>query len=119
MQLLSVRNGPQMLRTFLKPIGDGAEYVISSFGDENETILHSEGRLAFRNGCADPTDAEARIPIQALRAQCARPEDGAVYYDKFRKYGFNYGPSFQTIQEIYSTDFFALSNLKLPDHLKS
>src|SRR5260370_36544742 len=80
MQPLSFRNGPQMLRTFLKPIGDGAEYVISSFGDENETILHSEGRLAFRNGCAGPTDAEARIPIQALRAQCARPVHGSIYY---------------------------------------
>src|SRR5262249_40906925 len=115
---VSFRKGPQTLRTCLKPAGHGVEYVISSLDDENETILHSEGRLAFRNGYADPSDAKDQIPIQALKAQCTSRENGAVYYDKFGEYGIHYGPSFRTIQEIYVHPAFALSKLKLADHLK-
>jgi polyketide synthase PksL len=115
---LSFRNGPQTLWTVLKPMGDHVEYVISSLDDENEMVLHSEGRLAFNNGCAKPGGAGDRIPIQALKALCAIHEDGAVYYDEFRKHGLNYGPSFQTIQEIYVNNSFALAKLKIADHLK-
>src|SRR5262249_49402851 len=116
---LSFRKGPQTVRTSLKYVGDIVEYVISSLDDENETVLHSEGRLDFRIGCAAPADAEHRIPIEALKAQCAHREDGTAYYSRFRKYGLNYGPSFQTIQEIYINDSFALAKLKIPDGLKS
>ena len=115
---LSFRTGAQALQTVLRQTGDSVEYVISSFDDENETIVHSEGRLAFGNGSADPADAEDRIPLQALKAQCARPEDGAACYDKFREYGLHYGPSFQTIEELYVNRSFALSKLKIAEHLK-
>ena len=118
MQPLSFRRGPQTVRTLLKHVGDSVEYVITSLDDENETILHSEGRLAFRNEWGDPADAEEHIPIQALKAQCASPEDGAAYYNEFRKCGINFGLSFQTIQEIYVNKSFALSRLKIADHLK-
>jgi acyl transferase domain-containing protein len=117
-QPLRFRNGSQTLRTLLKHTGDSVEYVISSCDDDNEAIVHSEGRLAFRNGWADPVDAEDPMPIQALKAQCAGRKDGAAYYHTFREFGINYGPSFQTIQEIYINDSFALSKLKIADHLK-
>jgi len=116
-QPLSFRTGPQKLRTVLTDLGDIVEYVISSFDDDHEAIVHSEGRLVYRNGAADRAEAGDRFSIQALMAQCARSEGGAAYYDRFRKYGFDYGPSFQTIQEIFITDAFALSRLKLPAHL--
>ena len=117
-QPLSFRKGPQTLRIVLKHRDDAVEYVISSLDDENETTLHSEGRLAFGNSCANLADAEDRIQIQALKAQCTSCEDGVAYYKKFRNYGLNYGPSFQTIQEMYVNDSFALSKLKIADHLK-
>jgi polyketide synthase PksN len=117
-QPLIFRKSSQMLRTSLKHAGDFVEYIISSLDDENETVLHSEGRLVFRNGRVDPTEVEESMPIQALKAQCASPEDGAAYYRKFKKYGVDYGPSFQTIQEIYVNSSFALSRLKIADHLK-
>ncbi|HEV3036480.1 MAG TPA: SDR family NAD(P)-dependent oxidoreductase [Candidatus Angelobacter sp.] len=117
-QPLNFHKGPQTLRTVLKDAGDSVEYVISSLDEENEPVLHSEGRLTFRNGWANPEAAEDCIPIEALKAQCGTREDGAAYYRKFRKYGFNYGPSFQTIQEIYVNHTFALSKLKIADHLK-
>ena len=116
-QPLRFRTGPQTLRTVLSSIGDSVEYVISSCDEDSEAIVHSEGRLAFRHGSAGAAEAGDRVPIQALKAKCARRETGAMYYDEFRKYGIHYGPSFQTIQEVYSTDAFALSRLKMADHL--
>ena len=117
-QPLNFRKGSQTLRIFLKNAEDIVEYVIVSCDEENETIRHSEGRLVFRNGWAAPADAEDRIPIEELKAQCTRVEDGAACYEKFKKHGLNYGPSFQTIQKIYVSDSFALSRLEIADHLK-
>ena len=116
---LSFREGAQTARTFLKCAGDIVEYVVSSLDDENETVLHSEGKLAFSSDWTAPADGKYSLPIETLKAQCARCVDGSAYYGRFGKYGLNYGPSFQTIQEIYINDLFALSRLKLPDQLKN
>jgi polyketide synthase PksL len=98
------------------------EYTISSADDENETIVHSEGRLDFSDDWTKPAepgaDTEDRIPIQALKAQCGRPQQAADFYRKFSDYGLQYGPSFRTLQEIYINGAFALSKLKMPYHLK-
>jgi acyl transferase domain-containing protein len=118
-QPLSFRTGSQTVRTCLKPTEDGVRYVISSLDEENDAVLHAEGKLTFRDDCADPSASEDRIPIQALKAQSASRERGAAYYDRFREYGIHYGPSFQTIQEIYVHPSFALSKLQLADHLKA
>ena len=113
---------PQTLQTSLKHIGDTVEYTISSADDDNETIIHSEGRLDFSDDwtkLAEPrADTEDRIPIQALKAQCGKPQQAAAFYRRFSDYGLQYGPSFQTLQEIYINGVFALSKLKMPDHLK-
>jgi Polyketide synthase dehydratase N-terminal domain len=53
-----------------------------------------------------------------LKAQCGRPQQAAAFYSKFSDYGLQYGPSFQTMQELYVNGAFALSRLKIPDHLK-
>jgi polyketide synthase PksN len=115
---LSFRTGSQTLRTSLKHAENRVEYAISSMDDENETILHSEGMLTFGNGHADLADADDQVPLQALKARCAEPEDGAACYERFRAYGLNYGSSFQTIRELYLHDSFALAKLKIADHLK-
>src|SRR5260370_35995894 len=107
------------MRALSKDSGDSVEYAIQSSDDENEAMQHSEGRLVFKDGWADPADAEELIPIEALKAQCVSSEDGAALYDKFKKYGLNYGPSFQTVQEIYINDSFSLAKLKIADNLKN
>jgi polyketide synthase PksL len=118
MHPLSFRAGAQALQTVLRYAGDHVEYVITSIDDENETVVHSEGRLAFRNGTAGPLRVEEPMSLEALKAQCAQPEDGPACYDRFREYGLQYGPSFQTIQELYVNGSFALSKLAVADHLK-
>ncbi|HEY0139907.1 MAG TPA: SDR family NAD(P)-dependent oxidoreductase [Thermoanaerobaculia bacterium] len=118
MQPLSFRTGAQALRTVLRRTGYGAEYEISSFDAENEAVIHSEGRLAFRNGSAHPAEAEGRIPLETLKARCAAPEAGRACYDRFSQHGLQYGPAFQTIQELYVHGSFALSKLRIADDLK-
>jgi acyl transferase domain-containing protein len=117
MQPLSFRSGAQSVRTVLKGSGDNVEFVISSLDDDVETVVHSEGRVAFANGTVP--DGDERIPIQALKAQCARPEEGAACYEKFNEFGLHYGLSFQPIQELHINGSFALAKLKIADHLKA
>jgi len=118
-QPLLFRKASRTLRTSLIHAGENVEYTISSVDGENETIIHSEGRLAFAQGVTDPAHAEERISIQSLKARCTRTEEGTAYYQHLRQHGLTYGPSFQTIQEIYLGESFALSRLKIPDHLKN
>jgi polyketide synthase PksL len=121
-QPLIFLKGPQTLQTSLKHVGGTVEYAISSEDDENGTIVHSEGRLDFSDDWTKPAnapaDAEDRIPIQALKAQYVSLQNAANFYRKFSDYGLQYGPSFQTLQEIYTNGAFALSKLRIPDHLK-
>jgi acyl transferase domain-containing protein len=114
---LSFRTGAQTVRTVVHDIGGSIEYVISSFDEDNEPVVHSEGRLAFTDGRMDSANAEDRVPIETLKAQCAPPVDGAAYYEIFRKYGLQYGPAFQTLREVYVNDGYALSRLHVADHL--
>jgi polyketide synthase PksL len=58
------------------------------------------------------------MPIRALKTQCARSQPGAAYYSELRKRGLDYGPTFQTIQEIYLDQNHALSRLKIADQSK-
>lgn len=116
---LSFANGPQTVRTSFRHAGDVVEYVISSLDEESETILHSEGRVDCSGSQPSAANGEHRISLETLKAQAVQREEGAAFYDRFRRYGLNYGPSFQTIQELYVSDAFALSRLKIPDPLKS
>ena len=116
-QPLSFRNGPQTLRTVLKSVGDSVEYAISSFDDENESVVHSEGRLAFGN--ASVQDEGDRPTPAELKAQCARSEQSAAFYEKFAEYGLHYGPAFRSVQEIHLSDTFALAKLTLAESLQS
>jgi acyl transferase domain-containing protein len=115
---LTFPTGSTELRTCLKPAQDAVEYAISSFDDEDESVIFCEGKLAHGTDVTGRPAVE-RMPIEALKEQCAIREEGTAYYAKFRQFGIEYGPSFQTIQEIYSHSSFALSKLKLPEHLKA
>ncbi|MES2824532.1 MAG: SDR family NAD(P)-dependent oxidoreductase [Pseudomonadota bacterium] len=118
-QPLSFKNGVQTVKTFLKPIGNSTEYEISSLDEENDRVVHSEGRLFFQNHDTHALATEKAVPIQTLKEQCGKPQAGAQYYKNFQKFGFNYGPAFQTIEEFYVSESFALSRLKLADYLKA
>ncbi|MFZ5635022.1 MAG: SDR family NAD(P)-dependent oxidoreductase [Pseudomonadota bacterium] len=118
-QPLGFRRGAQHVRTSLKPIGDAVEFAIVSFDDEHETIVHAEGRLAFREGWTGPAFAAERVSLQALRERATRREDGAAWYERFREHDFEYGPAFRSVRELFVGDGFALSRLRIDERLKS
>ncbi|WP_129645085.1 SDR family NAD(P)-dependent oxidoreductase [Peristeroidobacter agariperforans] len=100
--------------------GDGeAQYTITSFGENNEKVVHAEGIVQFEADGAEPSMLEAHLPIESLKVQCPKRIGGASYYDQVEKSGLSYGPSFRTVQELYIGDSFALSRLRLPDELAS
>jgi hypothetical protein len=114
---LSFRTGAQTVRTTLRPNGNGIEFEISSLDDENEKRVHSEGKLMLGNGPAHPADGEDRMVLEALKERSAKTGERVALYDRFRAYGLQYGPSFQTVQELYVNGSFALSKLKVAEHL--
>ncbi len=116
---LSFRTGAQTVRTTLRPNGNGIEFEISSLDDENEKRVHSEGKLILGNGPAQRADGEDRMVLEALKERSAKTGERVALYDMFRAYGLQYGPSFQTVQELYVNGSFALSRLTVPEHLQS
>jgi acyl transferase domain-containing protein len=112
---VNFRSGVQILRTSLKDAGHGVEYAISSLDDEDEPALHSSGLLTFGDDGHPPGET---IPIELLKAKCTKTETGAAFYEAFRQCGFNYGPAFQTVVEIFANDSFALAELRIPEGMK-
>src|SRR5262249_46222072 len=110
---LSFRTGAQTVRTTLRSDGNGIDFEISSRDDENEKLVHSEGRLILGNGSSQPAEGEDPLVLEALRERSAKTGERMALYEMFRAYGLQYGPSFQTVQELYVNGSFALSKLKL------
>jgi polyketide synthase PksL len=113
MEPLRFSGGTVSVKTFLKANGHGTEFVIVSFNEENERIVHSEGRLL--QGPVKP--APRAVSIADLKQQCGRSLQGAMCYREFEKFGFRYGPAFRTLQELYVGSNFALSKLQLAAEL--
>ncbi|SAL32890.1 polyketide synthase [Caballeronia udeis] len=114
-QPLPLAAGRQLVKTVLKLNGDNAGYVIVSFDEDDERIVHSEGRLEF--GARSRRGDEAPMAIAALKAKCSKTLQGAVCYQQLEQFGFRYGPSFQTIDELHLGAGFALSKLRVADAL--
>ena len=107
--------GGTQVATLLRPDGDGAEYAVVSYDDDDERVVHAEGRLRFgarpRHGEASPRS------LDAIRARAAGVFGGDACYDRLARFGFRYGPSFRTIRELHHGDGFALSRLVLDEGL--
>ncbi len=118
-QPLSFEKGPQTVRTLLKPIGNSTEFEIISLNEENERVVHSEGRLFFQKRSKAVSGEEKEISIEALKKRATKFHDGAHYYKLFGQIGLDYGPTFQPLWEFYIGDSYALAKLTIPDPLKS
>jgi acyl transferase domain-containing protein len=112
---LSLQSGEVNVETYLKTIGEGTEYQVTSLDEDNERVVHCEGRLYFDEGTA--TESPAAMPITLLKEQCPAPQDGAHFYQLFKQFGFDYGPAFQGLKQFYINDDYALSKLTVTDSL--
>jgi acyl transferase domain-containing protein/acyl carrier protein/NADP-dependent 3-hydroxy acid dehydrogenase YdfG len=115
-QPLLFNNSTQLVKTYLKPIGNGTEFEIISLDDDNERVVHSEGRLILK----DEHLPELLPPrsIQSLKDGCTEQKEGQHYYEIFKQLGFDYGAGFQPIEHVYLSTQYALAKLTIADHLK-
>jgi polyketide synthase PksL len=119
---LSFGEGPKVLRTYVKHIGEAVEYAITSFGDDNEQLVHSEGRLLFSNDDGDvsmvESNAEEGMRIESLQGRCKEYRSGDEFYRGFATQGLVYGPGLRVVRELHSGDSCVLARMQLPDHLR-
>lgn len=72
--------------------------------------MHAHGRLRFGEAETRP----ARTDLTDVRSRCRRVHTGTSCYDTFSRFGFDYGPSFQVIEELAVGEDEVLATLRLP-----
>ena len=123
-QPLSLTDPQQDLKVGLRSrsgsAGDGAEFAITTVDDDQETVVHCEGRVLFDAGHAG--DGHASQPamqpsLSTWRQRCGDPHDAERYYRIFQELGFDYGPTFRVIESVAIGDGCAMARLALDPSL--
>ncbi|HEX8611503.1 MAG TPA: SDR family NAD(P)-dependent oxidoreductase [Telluria sp.] len=118
-QPLKLGTDAQQVKTFLKAIGNSTEFVIVSFDDDNERVVHAEGRMSH-GPASRHVDGEApAYSIAQLKQRAGSTVSGTDCYSQLASAGFHYGPCFQTIQELHIGSDFVLSRLQLAEELRA
>ena len=115
---LRLTSGVHQVKTFLRPNGNYAEYEIVSFNEDNEKVVHSEGRVFYGAEGKRCDGALAAYSIQELKNRAGETIQGANCYRQFEGFGLRYGTCFQLIHELYIGSNFVLSKLDLAEELK-
>jgi len=118
-QPLRLTTEDHLVKTFLMSNGNETEFVIVSFNDDNERVVHSEGRMSYELPGNDGDETQRRYSIDSLKARAEQTVSGADCYRQFESFGFRYGPCFRAVQELHIGRDFALSKLDLCDELKA
>jgi acyl transferase domain-containing protein len=118
-QPLVFRQECESLRIALKSVEDGAEYIITSFDADRETVVHSEGMVYFGGDATEFPQAQATIDIERLKEHCSKRLDCDRYYELFDAAGLQYGPAFRTLRELYVGKSQALSRIEIAAPLRA
>ncbi len=97
----------------LRPGADAVTFEIFSHSQGHGKQLYAQGKLlpgeALKQSTAEYLD------INAIKARCVNNVDGRAAYPLFARFGLEYGPSFQLLQEVTSNGEEVLGALQLPD----
>jgi acyl transferase domain-containing protein/acyl carrier protein len=122
-QPLVFNDEPRIIQTSLEPADGKAEYVITSYGEDGERVVHCEGVVHYCDSAGDGTGgspaADEYLPLEALKQSCSKRVDGAPLYDLFETSGIGYGPAFRTLRDLYIGENFALARIAIADHLQA
>ncbi|MBM0104580.1 SDR family NAD(P)-dependent oxidoreductase [Steroidobacter sp. S1-65] len=111
-QPLAFNRGSQHLQVCLsKVIGDSAEFGVVSFDDDQERVVHCEGRVVFEDGAV--TKPAAAPALEEWQQRCREHRAATMYYQRFQRLGIDYGPAFQVVKEVLLGDGCALAKLQL------
>ncbi|QMU65949.1 MAG: SDR family NAD(P)-dependent oxidoreductase [Flavobacteriaceae bacterium] len=93
---------------------DQVEFEVSTLKEDQERRVHTQGKLLFSNKVTENINF---IDIEVLKNRCPNYWDAQKCYRKFQDNGLSYGPTFQTIRDLYYSEKEALSVLELPQTL--
>ena len=97
--------------------GYSTEFVVTTVDDDQETVVHCEGRAFFQDGHAAESSV-VRPSLSEWRHRCGERHDGERYYRIFQRLGFDYGPTFRVIDDVAIGDGCALATLTLDPSLR-
>ncbi|MEW6381385.1 MAG: polyketide synthase dehydratase domain-containing protein, partial [bacterium] len=117
-QPVTVAASPQQVHISLYPQQqDRVEYEVSTTGEGNRRVVHSQGKLVY-DGQGLETAGAQLIDIEAIKARCHGLKSAQECYQAFQSGGLKYGPGFQTIRELFFNGKEALARLEVPQNLK-
>jgi acyl transferase domain-containing protein/acyl carrier protein/predicted O-methyltransferase YrrM len=99
-------------RLTVRTVWDPGEktFSVSSARDNDEWELHAQGQLS-RMPVAEPPP----VDLRDLRGSLGDPVSHAAYYQEFADAGYQFGPNFQQLQNVWRVPGEALAEIVVPD----
>ncbi|WNV78054.1 SDR family NAD(P)-dependent oxidoreductase [Bacillus atrophaeus] len=87
--------------------------IIISTDDMKKKLIHAQAQVEYLR--QESNKRPPKVDVESIRLRCTKVHGRKELYDSFRESGFQYGHSFQVIQEHRSGENEAISLLKIPD----
>lgn len=87
--------------------------IIISTDDMKKKLIHAQAQVEYLR--KESNKRPPKVDLESIRLRCTKVHGRKEVYDSFRESGFQYGHSFQVIQEHRSGENEAISLLKIPD----
>ena len=92
--------------------------------DGLNVTVYSEAEDGWKSHFAGKATAPTKVPsqkgdLEALKARFKKRLDGVEFYQRLADDGYDYGPDYQAIQEIYIGDHQSFARAELPKNLHS
>jgi acyl transferase domain-containing protein len=105
---------PLEVHVGLYPRDRELDFEIFSSDAADERSVHAQGTL--RAAAAMPGRGELPpVDLQAIRRRCPALSDATACYQMFAQAGFDYGPRFRTIRQLWLGEKEALASVALPE----
>ena len=90
-------------------------YEVYSQSDDNQEIIHSQGKLS-----TEPLPMLPKVDLAQVKSRLTHQKAGKEYYEWFKSWGLNLGRSFQGMETLYFSGEEALNKIRLdikPDYV--
>ncbi|MBU8854953.1 amino acid adenylation domain-containing protein [Bacillus sp. FJAT-26377] len=91
---------------------DGIEFSVTA-SDTKDEAPYAQGELIYSDELKD-SNQSFEIELSSIKEKCFEVRNKYQIYNDFVTKGFNYGPSFQTIEKLYANHHECLSLINLP-----
>lgn len=112
---------PREVDIVLYPRGNEIEYKVRTVEGEHK-VIHSQGKLEYRNKAAQRNDIEERqetMDIEACKKRCTGFISHGDFYESDASGVYQYGSTFRPIKEMYYNDQEVITRIELPQERES